>query len=158
MALFKRRPPATQVASEPFTYTGGKLGIWTSICPSDPRYEVFLEGEKDTTYMFGVDRQHTAQDNIVDSCLIGREHKPGWNLVAPGIDGSPRHFPFVAGRCRFAWAVDRPKVWLVVDGVPVAAIDFEAQKCWCASGLPRPTMWSKELKDWKPEAMEGWPG
>lgn len=157
MQLFKRKPAETRVTHEPFTYTAGKAAIWVSANPNDPRFEVHLESEKDTVYLYGLDKE-AARKEPVDALLVGRQINGAWNLVAPGMNGAPRWFPFVSGRCRIVWSKEKPKVWLQVDGVSVACFDFESQQCWCASGFPHPSPWTKNDKAWNADAQEGWLG
>ena len=117
------------------THVLGEPWVLVSCFPGG-RYEATFEDDSETGYLYGTDHQFDRANPIVDACLI-------YQKLAP----RPVEVMVV-------WHSTRPKVWLVMDGSPQAAFDFEAKRCWCHSNFPEPfAPWTKEPKAWSEEAM-----
>lgn len=60
-----------------------------------------------------------------------------------------------ARRFQVLWSADGLKVALYIDGVPMAAFDFEARRGYCRDGFPPPAPgFSAEGHDWDDDVLK----
>jgi hypothetical protein len=109
--------------------------------PAGPFSAVFTD-DGETGYFFALDM--TAEDNKV------RDGLHVYNVSGVADNDKVAHL-------HIGWSDDARKVVLLINGVPQAVFDFDAQRGYCQTGYPPPAAdgaWPQETHAWSEDTAK----